>query len=999
MVLIAVLVVGLLTMRMLPVSLAPDVDIPQITVQVSSPDMSARELNESLIAPLRRQLAQTSHLVDMRTEANNGNGIISLLFDYKGDLDYLFIEVNEKIDRSMSSLPEGAERPKVIKARASDIPAFYLNVTLKEDDHIGVGVSPRFVEMNNFVRQVITRRIEQLAEVAMVDVSGLVLPEILIVPDGEMLRSTGITESQLEQALLGANIRLGNLTIRDGEYQYNVRFESNVQGASDIEDVYLKIAGRVFQIGELANVIEQPRDRGGMVISDGNDAVTIAVIKRSEARMADLKMAMDRLASDFQANYPDLMFTTTRDQTELLDYSINNLIQNILFGALLACVVIFLFMQSVRTSLLVVITIPTALVVSLLGFYILGISINIISLAGLIMGVGMMVDNSIIVIDNITFHWQNGKKLADAAIVGTREVFAPMLSSVLTTCAVFVPLIFLSGIAGALFFDQAMAVTLTLFSSLLVSVLVIPVFYYLFYRRQREFRQNRFLRKLSLDHITVHYEKALKWFFRRRWIIWTTFAVSLAGIALLFAIMRRERLPELSHNDSLIRISWNERITVDENRRRCEALVEELGDIPSQTTIMAGMQQFVLGHTEQTAVNEATIYVKTVDNARISQVETMVERSLRGSFPEAVHSIGTSANIFDMIFSDNEAKLVVYLRPTAGRTPVASELNGVLGKISDVLPDTAILPVEWDEYIRYIARPDMMALYEVSYGEILSALRNMLNDNRIMTIIQGDYSLPVVIGENRSDLGEIIQGSFIRKKESDIPLSALMTESRNTDLKSITGGRDGEYYRLELDLKDRDIPAAMEAIREAVRDDSRFEVDFSGSYFSNRNMAGELTVILVIAILLLYFILASQFESLIQPFIILSEVIVDIFGALAVILCFGVTINLMSLIGIVVMCGIVINDSILKVSTINQLRAEGRGLIYAVVDAGRRRLNPILMTSLTTILSIAPFLVRGDMGSDLQFPLSVTLIGGMVVGTLVSIFFIPIAYYTIYRKK
>jgi multidrug efflux pump subunit AcrB len=190
----------------------------------------------------------------------------------------------------------------------------------------------------------------------------------------------------------------------------------------------------------------------------------------------------------------------------------------------------------------------------------------------------------------------------------------------------------------------------------------------------------------------------------------------------------------------------------------------------------------------------------------------------------------------------------------------------------------------------------------------------------------------------------------------------------------------------------------MEAVRDAVRADGRFEVDFSGSYFSNRTMTGELTVILAIAILLLYFILASQFESLVQPVVILSEIVVDIFGALAVMMLFGVTLNLMSLIGLVVMCGIVINDSILKVDTINQIRKSGRGVMYAVVEAGRRRLNPILMTSLTTILGVAPFLVRGDMGSDLQYPLSIALIGGMVIGTLVSIFFIPIAYYVIYRR-
>ena len=381
MVLVAVMVVGLAAMKLLPVSLAPDVDIPQITVQVSAPDMSARELNSSVISPLRGQLTQVSHLENIRTEARNGSGVISLVFDYEGDLDYLFIEVNEKIDRAMGGLPEGLERPRVVKARASHIPAFYVNVTLRGDDPTGPDeeVSRRFIQMSNFASQVIARRMEQLPQVAMVDVSGLVRPEILITLDAAKMASLGLDESVVEGALKGANIRLGNLTIRDGEYQFNVRFEESIASRQDIENVWLKVNGRIWQVKDLASVVEQPAQRSGMVLADGKDAVTLAVIKRSEARMADLKEAMEELLGSFSGDYSDLEFTVTRDQTELLDYSIGNLIQNIWIGALLACVVIFLFMQSMRTSALIVITIPTALVVSLLGFYVLGISINIIS--------------------------------------------------------------------------------------------------------------------------------------------------------------------------------------------------------------------------------------------------------------------------------------------------------------------------------------------------------------------------------------------------------------------------------------------------------------------------------------------------------------------------------------------------------------------------------------------------------------------------------------------
>lgn len=720
MVLIAVIVLGLAAVNMLPVSLVPDIDIPQITVQVSSPNMSARELNESVVAPLRQQLIQVSGLSDITTETKDGNGLITMIFDYDTDADYLFIEVNEKIDRSMNSLPEGTERPKVIKASATDIPAFYINITVSaEDDFKPVDniytVSPKFVEMSNFATQVIVRRIEQLSDVAMVDVSGTVSPEILVIPNSDKLKALGITEQELETAIQGADVRLGNLTIRDGEYQFNVRFESGILGKSDIENVYIKLDGRVYQIKELAEVHEHSRQRSGMVLSDNKPAVTLAVIKRSEAKMADLKESMDELLDSFGVDYPTMEFTVTRDQTELLEYSIHNMIKDIIWGAFFACLIIFLFMRDFRSPFLVVVTIPTALILSFLLFYVIGITINIISLSGLVLGLGMMVDNSIITIDNITRRWNGGEKLEEACVSGTREVFIPMLSSVLTTCAVFLPLIFLSGISGALFYDQAMAVTITLFSALAVSVVVIPVFYYMFYKRQSGFTLNKFISRVGIGDMTRRYDGILKWFFRRRWIMWSSFVVAVFGIVVLFFVIDKEKLPKLSHNDSLLYVSWNERISAEENSRRCEELIDYLSDHLEQSTIMAGVQQFMLSHTQETSISETIIYVKTASTEEVEVVEEGAKKYIHERYPNAVFEAKPSGNLFDMIFSEKESRLVARIRSTDGSAPDPTALNELLTEVKKSLPQADIQPVEWQEHIELVARPEMLALYGVSY--------------------------------------------------------------------------------------------------------------------------------------------------------------------------------------------------------------------------------------------------------------------------------------------
>ena len=1004
MVSIVLLILGVVSIKRLPVSLTPDVDAPYITVQIPASGLSARQLSETILTPLRQQLIQVSHLKDIRSEAREGSGTIYLTFEPGSNLDYLFIEVNEKIDRSIGSLPRDLERPKVIKASATDIPAFYINMTLaKESEVLSQDplhpVSDEFSQLSRFATQVITKRIEQLEEVAMVDVSGTVSREILVIPDQAKLQQAGIQISAVESALRNIDVSLGNLTIRDGEYQYNVKFNTITGEKREIEELYLKINGRLFQLSDLAEVVEHPRKRQGMVAADGRDAITLAVVKQSDARMSDLKRALERQMKQFHKDYPNIEFRVTRDQTELLDYSINNLIENILAGVVLACIIILLFMRDLRSPILVNLTIPVTLIVSLLVFYMMGISINIISLSGLVLGVGMMVDNSIIVVDNITARWQRGELLSDAVVRGTKEVVAPMLSSVLTTCSVFIPLIFVSGMAGALFYDQAMAVTITLLVSYGVAVMLLPVYYHWIYRNQPSFRPTPWLERFSFDGLENGYEKLLKWLFRRRVIVWTIYAVCIVGLVGLFFVVEKERLPKMTYSDTLVSVDWNDRISADENSRRTREMVSSLGDKVEQSTVMAGIQQFVLSHTPETGISEATIYLKFYESDQLAPSKREIEDYIHKNYPSARVSFSSSGNIFDMIFADKEAMLTARLRSTTGRAADPEKLQSLILCIRETLPELEIESVALQEDILYVAKPELMALYGVSYGSLLSTLRNALNENVLFTISSGDESLPVVVGDNVPDLEHLLSNTFVRASGTELPVSQFMQQTRTRDLKSIVAGAEGDYYPLNLSPASRDVQSVMRRIKEVVAEDDGFDVSFSGSYFSNRDMVMELVGVLVVALLLLFFILAAQFESMIQPWIILSEIVIDLFFSILVLWVFGQTLNIMSMIGLIVVCGIVINDSILKIDTINTLRRGGMELKRSIMTAGRRRLKAIIMTSLTTILAVVPFLARGDMGSDLQYPMSLVIIGGMVVGTLISVLFIPLAYYEIYKPR
>jgi multidrug efflux pump subunit AcrB len=992
MTIIAVLILGFVAIGLLPVSLMPEVDIPRITVQVNAPGYSAREIDNTLLKSLRNQLRQVPYLTDITSEANNNSGIIFMEFEHGSDMDYIFIDVNEKIDKATTSLPRELERPKVVRASATDIPSFFINMTTDSEDE------QQFMELSRFASDVIAKRVEQIPQVALVDLSGLLLPEILITPYSEKNKALGITDELLVGAINNNNQTLGNISIKDGHYQWDIRFMSEIRSKEDIENIYLNIKGRVFQFHELAKVTEQPALAEGLVRSDGRRALSMAVIKQSDARMADLAESLQELTESFKNEYPDVNFDITRDQTKLLSYSINNLRNNIIIGAILACLVIFLFMRDLRSPSLVVITIPLSLVVSLLLFFLIGISINIISLSGLILGIGMMVDNSIIVIDNITQWRERGAILKDAVVRGVSEVFSPMLSSVLTTCSVFIPLIFLSGIAGSLFYDQAMAVTAGLFSSLFVSVLVIPVYYNLFYKGKRGNGKIMSTKGAIFDYVSL-YEKGLKWVFRNQKLVWILVIASLPLSMLLYVNVEKSKLPPVTHDDSIVSIDWNLPLNLSENDYRVGRVLGEVEAMLAHSTLYVGDQQYILSHTPALTNSQALLYIRAEDPGDLAAMEERVLRFVNANYPAANVRFALADNIFNVIFADNEFNLTARLISSENKAPDPEELSRMVDDISAALPNVYTEPLLWQENILLVTRPDMMSLYKVGHNEVHSAIKKAARENRVLSINHGTYSVPVVMGSQESFTSDISALKVRGENGIEIPLSILLKESRVRDFKSVLSGREGSFHPVNIRVPDRDVPRVMNKIEEITDKNEKFDVVYYGSYFANREMIGELIMILAVALLLLFFILAAQFESLVQPFIILSEVVIDISGALFFLWIFGAGLNLMSMIGIVVMSGIIINDSILKVDTINRLRKEGNSLLKAIMTGGARRLKPIIMTSMTTILAIAPFLLKGDMGSDLQYPLSVALIGGMVTGTIVSIFFIPLFYYTIYKRS
>ncbi len=992
---IAILLLGGVAAGLLPVSLLPDIDIPEITIQVEHPGSSARELENAIVLPLRQQLIQITDLDDIKSDTRNGNAIISIRFNYGSDINYSFIDVNERVDNAMSSMPKEVKRPTIIKATASDLPVFYITAATKEEQKFS-----DFMELSEFVEFVLRKRLEQLDEVAMVDASGYMRPELHIFPDRKLMNSIGLDEAYIEEVFKDNNITLGSLQIIDGQYQYSIRFANTLNGVEDIENLYFKVADRVLQLKDIAKVTIRPQERQGFFMEGNQEAISLAIIKKGNARMENLKIKVNEVIRQIEYDYPTIKLSLVRDQTGVLTFAIDNLQKSLIIGGVLAFFIMFLFMKDYRSPWLIGVSIPVSLIISLLLFHLIGLSINIISLSGLILGVGMMIDNSIIVIDNISQRIDNSESLVKACISGTNEVIRPLISSVLTSCAVFIPLIFISGIAGTLFYDQAIAVAVGLSVSLLVSITLLPVLYRLLWLKANSRRNHSF--KIRLLDYENAYKKGWRWVFSNRyWVILIFFFLIFLGVPLLYYI-EKERFPSFKQQELIVDLDWNEYIHLSENKERVKEILKQLDNQCQYASSFVGRQQYVMHKGLDLNSNQASLYLHLKED-NVRQVEELIRGVLQDKYPKTKFSFSLPETIFERLFDTQEPAL-------EARVSGSDDIQGVdkenfihlLRKVKSKFPEQQIGHLSCEKKLLIHLQTEKMVLYEVDRNTLIKRLKAALNQRQIGLLKFRSQYVPVIVSDNSQTINSILRElTLTNRKRQEIPVNQLIRLEEIESFRSIYGGKNGEYIPISFyGLSSKQGFELVDQVRQVVKDESgSMQVSFSGTILSSHLLLERLLLIMLVSLALLYFILAAQFESFTQPLIVLLEVPIDIAGALALLWLFGSSLNIMAMIGMIVMSGIIINDSILKIDTINRLRRQGLPLMQAIEIGGKRRLKPILMTSLTTILALLPFLFLDDMGSQLQKPLALTVIGGMTIGTLVSLYFIPLCYYFLYKSK
>jgi len=986
------LILGIVMYSVLPVSLLPDIDIPKITVQVSGAGLSAQEIENTAVSRLRQRLLQVGGLESVTSRVCDGSGVVDMKFKFGTSIDYAYIEVNEKIDAAMNSLPSGFKRPVAVKTGASDIPAFYLEISLKD----GVDNS-RFLEMSNAVENIIRNRIEQLPQVAMADITGIPGSCITIRPDIDKLRSLSVDIQDIVSAVNNNNIQASSMKVMDGVYEYSIRVSSLLADISDVENIFLRVGERIFKLKDLCEISFETLTEQGMALSGGKRIISVAVIKQAEEGMDALRDKISMLTSEFATQFPDYDFKISRNQTELLDYTISNLKQNLVLGFILIIIVTLWFMGGFRVSAVIGITMIFSVVITFVPFYLFGYSLNTVSLSGLILVVGMMIDNALIVSENI-MQWQtSGKTLSVSCAGGASELITPLLSSSLTTIAVFLPLVFLSGMAGAVFSDQAFAITAGLVVSYFTGIILLPVVYRVAF--VPTVKKGKFKIKQQQKFFEVYNSLYSKLMNHKKLLLIISLVMPLFCY-ILFNVMKVSKMPQTKGLELTAKISWNEEITAQDNCNRTNNLLQQFASQVSEYSAYVGIKDFIADISVPLTESETEIYWKTSSEDSVDILKQKVTEYMTQNYPKAEITFAPAMNVFEMIFDSSEPDITVMMSFQNDREPSSAEIAALEKKVKKISPETLSSSLTFNIVRRIIANRETMAFYGVS----LSALTNLLKMNIVGSDVTELHTygsnIPVKLKINDTlEVEKFISEKFIPNNRGKlIPLRSFLKMESAVELKNITAGKNGTYIPVSF-YGVSDAEKLMKDVNTELKSDDYLDVNFSGSYFGSQTLTKELAVVLAVSVLLMYFIMCAQFESFLQPLIVLLEIPVDTAFAMLVLWIFGYSLNLMSGIGIVVSCGIIINDSILKLDTINTLRRSGMPLLEAVHTAGIRRLKAIVMTTLTTVGAMLPVLFFSDMGSQIQQPLAVAMIAAMIIGVLVSLYVVPAVYILIEQRK
>ena len=1000
MVTMMVFLAGIVAYMNLDMNLMPEVDIPVVVVSTTYVGAGPTEIENLVTEPLEESLSTVSNVENVTSVSSANMSLVMVQFVDGTDIDIAAMDLRDVVDRTKALLPDDANEPNIIKMDMNATP-------------ISVGVTAENMDLtalNEMVEDNVLNRLERIEGVASVDVTGGVEREVRITIDPQKMAGYGLSTTSISQSLSAENMNLPSGSLLQGTTDVQVRTMGEFESIEDIEQLPITTpSGALIHLEDVARVEEVEVDRTAFSIIDGNYGILLSVNKQSTANLVDVSEKLNAEMEQLNQDYPEIHMVMLTDTADYIQMSLSNVTETALLSALIAFFVLLVFLKYPITSAIIAMSIPTSILATFGLMYLSGMTLNIISMGGLAIGIGMLVDNSVVVLDSVYQYYERGYDPKEAAETGAKEVTMAVTASTLTTVAVFLPIAFTSGSVGQIMQSLSFSICFSLVSSLVVSITFVPMACAVFLRKNTEKEKTKrkfrisFLLDLFFDALTNGYEKLMRAALHHPivtvLIVLATFCASLMTIPLA----GMDFMDETDEGVANITIELPNGSDLDNTEEVVWEVLYRLQDIPEAEMIYASTGG---GSMSSGSSSGASVTVNLVDKAERTRSTAEVCDDIQARMADiagaeitaapsgsAMGSFGGADVSFNIYGYDAETLMAVE-QDVIDVIAAIPGFTDVTGSTGDTVPEA-----------RVVIDRGKASLYGITTASIANSLNTAISGATATQYKVDGMEIDVVVRYDTQQvnyLSDLENLTVASAYGGQIPLSSIATVEMSESAASITRENQKNYVTIEASADGLNGNIAQQQVIAAL-DSYPFpegcSYGFSGTLEMMNDAFQSLTTALIVAVLLVYMIMASQFESLRHPMIIMFSMPLAFTGAIFGLYLTGNSITMTSMMGFIMLAGMVVNNGIVLIDYTTQLMARGMNCYDALTTAGPRRLRPILMTTLTTILGMLPLVFSQDEGSEMMRSMAISVIFGLSLSSLVTLVFIPVLYAALDKRK
>jgi HAE1 family hydrophobic/amphiphilic exporter-1 len=1003
MIFIGIVLLGLISVFKLPLNLFPDVRYPRITIVTESQGMAPEEVERRLSEPLENMMAGVRNVEQVTSISRAGQSLVMVDFVWGSDMDFALLDVK----KAAGDLREDNVSMNFLRFDPNAMPILTLGLTGGDD----------LVQMKHAAEKTLKPFLEKVPGVAQAEAAGGLTGEVSVELDAGLLAAYGFSYDQVMNGLRQSNIEATGGWIEDANRRYIVRAVAEFKTLDDIREVVAGYKGNTpIYVSDVGEVEWVAAVEDSLVRINGEAGVGISLYKEPDANtVATVNTVRDTLEELKKYLPEEFKLTEVFDQSRFITEAIGEVRRSAIYGIILAVIVLLYFLKNLRTTLIIALAIPVSIIATFNLMYFGNLSLNIMTLGGLALGAGMLVDNAIVVLENIFRLRQQGASREESAAEGCSEVSAAIVSSTLTTCVVFLPIVYLRGVTGLLFRQQALTVVFALLTSLFVALSFIPMLCARFLKVTPNIKKRRSrwhpLRWLSLffysERVKELYLPMLRWSLRHRWIILLITAGMVWASLQLLPRIPQELIPKSDQPQLVVDLSLpvgSSLAVTDQAVDRLEGKLREFGDGISSFYSEIGIPEESKRKAEEEAKGPHTakilIRINTEQTPRLSSMEVIrrLEEEVEDIWELEVR-YQLYANSVESFFGSGQAPLMIEIKGprleklkeiTRDIEGQLSRLPGLVNLRSNLLSGSPQVSIE----------PDRVVLAELGLD-----VRSLAQ--QIRSQLRGQLATAMKTPDGESDVILEMESEGTRNIDALRDLRLRVDENTWVNLDdvatvSIVPGpleilrRDSERRAMVMaELEGVKLSAAVESVRDRLKNfylPRGYSMRITGEEERRQASFENLRFALILALVLVYMVMASLFESLVHPLIVMFSAPLAAAGVILALLLTGTTLNLMAYIGVVMLAGIVVNNAIVLIDCVNRLRAEGQPVTQAILGAGAYRLRPILMTTATTVFALLPLAMGLGEGSELRAPMATAVIGGLISSTLLTLIFIPVVY-------